>query len=112
MCSCTSCKYTDAYTGFTWEKDGDGFKRVPKYDCKGGFENWPRGEPAGALSSARAYNAHVAHSRFGAKAKVDFGPTGSGFYGTPAGMTKRQVEQVLSASFASVQEEEEERMAA
>jgi len=40
MCLCASCKHTDSFSGK-------------------GFAEWPRGEPAGARSSAAAYAAHV-----------------------------------------------------
>ena len=42
MCTCASCKYTDSF-------------------ADKGFAAWPRGEPAGAASSASAYRAHWSH---------------------------------------------------
>ena len=80
MCDCTSCKVTDSYRN-------------------AGFKKWPRGEPAGPGASARAYKAHVAHSYFGAHKRVGMGPTGAGFYGTPAGLTRAEVEAVLREAF-------------
>jgi hypothetical protein len=85
MCSCTSCTITDSFHSK-------------------GFAKWPRGEPAGKRSSEAAYRAHVAHSFYGARKRVDFGPAGGGFYGTPAGMTKAKVEEVLRRSFAPAAE--------
>ena len=40
MCDCASCKYTDGFSS-------------------AGFVNWPRGEPAGARASAKAYSLHA-----------------------------------------------------
>lgn len=90
-CSCPSCRYTHS------------FKR---------FADWPKGEPAGQLSSERAYRAHVAHSFYGAKVRTEAGPRGAAFYGTPAGMTKKQVEEVLRRTFAQPAPAEAEAMAA
>ena len=85
MCSCASCKVTDSF-----------------HDK--GFAAWPRGEPAGKRSSEAAYRAHVAHSFSGAKKREGVGPTGAGFYGTPAGMTKAHVEKALRDHFARAEE--------
>lgn len=85
MCTCSSCAYTDSFAGKS-------------------FAAWPTGEPAGQRSSEAAYRAHVAHSTIGARKRVDMGPAGAGYYGTPAGMTKAEVEAVLRKSFAPVVE--------
>ena len=53
MCTCTSCKYTDSFSGWPNVEPGDN---------KGGFENWPRGDPAGKRLSDAAYRSHVAHA--------------------------------------------------
>jgi hypothetical protein len=62
MCTCASCTYTDAL-------------------ADKGFDAWPRGEPAGKLSSERAYAAHVRHSWHGARKRAELGPCGAAFYG-------------------------------
>lgn len=65
MCTCASCEYTD---GFSGAPDLFGDFHVP-YLAAGmvraipGFNAWPRGEPAGKRSSAKAYSAHVAHGK-------------------------------------------------
>lgn len=92
MCTCSSCRYTDSFS----DK---------------GFDAWPRGEPAGKRSSEAAYRAHVAHSYYGAKKREAVGPAGAGFYGTPAGMTKADVERVLRETFAKAEATEKAREA-
>ena len=66
MCSCTSCKYTDGFAGGLdlIERLGSAKERRERMRWhletrqKAGFENWPRGDPAGPGSSARAYAMH------------------------------------------------------
>ena len=60
MCTCTSCKATDALAGW---KEVDG-RNVPDPKA-GGFDRWPKGDPAGPRASAAAYAAHVAHGKAG-----------------------------------------------
>lgn len=55
MCTCASCEYTDSFS-------------------KSGFDKWPRGEPAGAKSSAAAYTAHASHAWAGVSKSVQFKP--------------------------------------
>jgi len=86
MCNCASCSYTDEFAGK-------------------GFAAWPRGEAAGPRASAHAYALHVAHSFYGAKKRATIGPSGAGFYGTPAGMTRGQVEEALRRSFAEAEKQ-------
>jgi hypothetical protein len=62
MCTCASCEYTDSFSGFGLNA------------AKGGFKNWPRGEPAGQRSSESAYRTHVAHSWAGVSKTVQFTP--------------------------------------
>lgn len=49
MCTCASCSYTDSFSGYGLNA------------AKGGFANWPRGNPAGARRSAADYAAHWRH---------------------------------------------------
>lgn len=69
MCTCTSCEYTDSFHG--WKLEGD--RQVPDPE-KGGFERWPRGEPAWQRSSDRAYAAHARHVWAGAYKTIAFTP--------------------------------------
>lgn len=57
MCSCASCTVTDSFSGFITENG-----EVVGSALKGGFKNWPRGNPAGRKSAAD-YAAHVAHNK-------------------------------------------------
>ena len=54
MCDCASCEYTDAFSGRA-DLFQDGSPTIK------GFDNWPRGNPAGATSSAKEYKAHAKH---------------------------------------------------
>jgi hypothetical protein len=57
MCQCQSCEYTDSFHGWKWDEQAQ--KQIPAvHDGRGGFDTWPRGEPAGSVASARAYAAH------------------------------------------------------
>lgn len=80
-CTCPSCKVTN------------------RYRLKG-FAAWPKGAPAGRKSAA-AYASHVGLSKFGARVGMVVGPAGAGFYGTPAGSTKAEVDRVLREAFAT-----------
>lgn len=62
MCTCASCLETDRRSGLP-DLLGEDETRI---SGTVGFENWPRGNPAGHRVSASDYAAHVAHSRFGA----------------------------------------------
>ena len=82
-CRCASCRETSKYRQLS-------------------FEEWPRGNPAGAKAKL-AYSSHVSFNwREVGKAKVIV-EAGAAFYGTPAGMTKVQVAEVLRHSFEEVQ---------
>ena len=81
-CQCAPCKATNALM----------------YGC---FAAWPRGNPAGKKSAAE-YTQHCAALRFGAKARVDFGPAGIGFYGVPVG-SRAEAERILTQSFATLE---------
>lgn len=59
MCTCTSCSTTDALAG--WKEVRGRRVADPK---SGGWENWPRGNPAGRRAAAE-YAAHVSHGRSG-----------------------------------------------
>lgn len=73
MCTCASCSYTDSFSGFAWDDAGEKLLPVVR-DKRGGFDTWPRGEPAGKRSSDAAYAAHVAHAWSGAYKSVAFTP--------------------------------------
>lgn len=53
MCLCASCSYTDAFSGRE-DLFSDGSPTIK------GFDNWPRGKPAGKRASDKAYREHVA----------------------------------------------------
>ena len=69
MCTCTSCKYTDSFSGWTYE----GETRIPDPESPG-FAGWPKGEPAGPRASAAAYAGHVSHAKSGIAAGWAFKP--------------------------------------
>lgn len=94
MCTCASCDYTDRFHG--WKTEGG--RLVPDPD-RGGFERWPRGEPAGKRASESAYASHVRHSFFGIRKRAELPE----FYNVPAGMTRAEVQAVLRRSFAPVE---------
>lgn len=75
MCTCTSCKATDALSGW---KEVNG-RTVPDPKC-GGFDRWPRGNPAGPRASAASYAAHVAHGKAGLAAGWAFHPGAAPHY--------------------------------
>lgn len=64
-----------------------------------GFDKWPRGETLTPGEVRKAYSAHVSFSFKGAKKSEGVGPSGAGFYGTPAGMSRADVERVLQETF-------------
>lgn len=78
-CACVSCKATNKL-------------------ARAGFDKWPTGNPAGRKSQA-AYSSHANKSKAGAATGMVIGPAGAAFYGTPAGMTRAEVEAALSAHF-------------
>jgi hypothetical protein len=54
MCDCTSCSYTDAYSGRA-DLFSDGSPTIK------GFDNWPRGKSKGFSASKAEYAAHAKH---------------------------------------------------
>lgn len=69
MCTCTSCKYTDSFSGWKYE-DGE---RLPDLEA-GGFDRWPCDEPKGPRKSAAEYAGHVAHGKAGLASGWAFKP--------------------------------------
>lgn len=104
MCTCASCSYTDSFSGWVAGEQGE---LLPDPN-RGGFDRWPKGEPAGRRASAASYNAHVSHLWKGvSRTSTDYTRgAGAGWYGTPAGMTRAEVERVLRETFAKAQAEE------
>ena len=96
MCDCASCEATHRIKA--WPKPtGD----VQQFKVNALDRLPPADYPAKKLVILdRAYRAHVAHSYYGARKRLDFGPAGAGFYGTPKGMTKAQVEAILTKHYA------------
>ena len=85
------------------DPETDYFDKDGNYIHGTGFAKWPKGEPAGARASARDYAAHW--SRCGAafhRKRPQVPVSGAGYYGTPEGMTKSQVDAVLRATFVGV----------
>ena len=95
MCTCASCEYTQSKQ-FLPDTDKDG-----NYIHGTGFAKWPKGE--GRQHRDTAYAAHWAHCGAAFHRKRPPVPvSGAGYYGTPAGMTKSQVDAVLRATFVGV----------
>ena len=94
MCTCTSCKYTDSFSGWLHGQMG-----VP--DQYGGFANWPSGDPKGPRIAKAEYAAHVAHLWAGVSRRNNYNdlPQGAQWYGIPAGMTRAQVEATLRRNY-------------
>lgn len=80
MCACIQCKTTDAY----------GLR---------GFATWPKGEQATPAEAKKLYAQHTAFNWKDARKRADLGGAGASFYGTPAGLTRAEVEATLSATF-------------
>ena len=78
-CRCVSCRETSKYRLL-------------------GFAEWPSGNPAGSKSKV-AYSSHVSFGWRGIGKQQSLPEAGAAFYGTPAGMTKAQVTEVLRRSF-------------
>jgi hypothetical protein len=72
MCTCASCEYTDGFSGWRKERDRQG-GFIPDLE-HGGFDRWPRGNPAGPRKSKADYAAHVAHLWEGVYRNVPFTP--------------------------------------
>lgn len=79
-CQCASCRETNRH-------------------IDSGFGQWPRGNPAGRKSNAE-YSSHCTYALSGEIKGMKVGPDGAGFYGTPAGMTRAQVDAILRATYA------------
>jgi hypothetical protein len=93
MCTCASCKYTDSFHG--WKAEGE--KLVPDPE-KGGFDRWPKGDPAGKRASNAAYAAHVSHLWKGVSRNPATNMDPVSYYGT-SGTTRAEVLRVLRQTF-------------
>lgn len=79
-CTCVSCKATNKLR-------------------RAGFEQWPTGNPAGRKAQT-AYASHANRAKAGASTGMVIGGAGASFYGTPAGLTRAEVDATLQANFA------------